>query len=218
MKKIWVYKITNPNWNIYIWQSTDIDRRLSQYVWKNCKDQPKLFNSIQKYWFINHKFEILALCEISELNDLERFYIEKYSSNSNEWLNLTSWWQNYFTHSDEVRTKMSMAQMWNKKTLWRKQSKEEIEKRVKKLRWKKRTEEFRLRMSLLKKWTKLSEDTKKKLSASLKYKNAKRIVCTKTWKIFNRCEDAANEFWIKKTTLIAMLNWQNRNRTTLIYI
>jgi len=218
MNKIWIYKFTNPNWFVYIGQSTDIDRRYNQYKWYNCKDQKKLFNSFNKYGFSNHKFEIITICSLDELNNLERFFISKYKSNSNKWLNLTSWWQDYFLHNQETKIKMSVSQLWNKKTLWRKQTVDEIEKRVQKLKWKKRTEESKRKMSEARKWIVLSEETKRKMSISFQYKNSKKIICLDTLKIFGRCKDAAEYLWIKKTTLCSMLNWQNKNKTNLIYL
>lgn len=46
----------------------------------SCKKQPRLYNSFKKYGFENHKFEIIHICEIFELNDLEVYYIELYQS------------------------------------------------------------------------------------------------------------------------------------------
>ena len=79
---IGIYKIENPNGKVYIGQSVDIEKRLHTYKSCNCKGQSLIYNSIIKYGFINHKTEIIIECSISELNDLERFYIEKFKSNN----------------------------------------------------------------------------------------------------------------------------------------
>jgi hypothetical protein len=45
---------------------------------------------------------------------------------------------------------------------------------------------------------------------------SKKVICTKTCKIYCSITDAAKEFGIKRTTLKAKLTGQNKNNTTLI--
>lgn len=45
-----------------------------------CVGQKKLYRSILKHGWLNHKFEIIELCEESRLNELEIFYIRVYNS------------------------------------------------------------------------------------------------------------------------------------------
>lgn len=85
---IGIYKITSPTGKIYIGQSINIEKRKTTYKYKNCKGQIKLFNSIQKYGWNNHKFEILEICEVSELNNKERYYQDLYCSVGINGLNL----------------------------------------------------------------------------------------------------------------------------------
>lgn len=80
--------------------------------------------------------------------------------------------------SEEHKRKISQAMMGNKNTFGRKQSKEEIEKRVESLVGKKRTEESKRKMSLSHlgkvSWMlgkKHTEETRKKISESRKGKN-----------------------------------------------
>jgi len=75
---IGIYKITNPKGRVYIGQSINVERRKYSYQSCNCKKQIRLYNSILKYGWINHKFEILCECEISELNEKERYYQDLY--------------------------------------------------------------------------------------------------------------------------------------------
>ena len=58
-----IYKITNPNNKIYIGQSTNIDNRIKRYKNLQCEGQHKLYNSIKKYGWDNHSFEIIEIVE-----------------------------------------------------------------------------------------------------------------------------------------------------------
>lgn len=56
-----------------------------------CKQQPKIYNSIKKYSWEAHLFEIIEKIEfsdISELNEKEKYWI-KYFNSLNEGLNCT---------------------------------------------------------------------------------------------------------------------------------
>jgi len=80
-KIIGIYKITSPSGKVYIGQS-----RHCLYRWKyhysklHCKRQRHLYNSLLKYGYDNHKFEILEKCNVEMLDDLEIKYIEQYNS------------------------------------------------------------------------------------------------------------------------------------------
>ncbi len=77
---IGIYKIISPSNKIYIGQSVNIRRRISNYRnLKKTEKQYRLFNSFHKYGYENHKFEIVQLCEIDELNIYERYYQELYN-------------------------------------------------------------------------------------------------------------------------------------------
>lgn len=79
-----IYKITSPTNKIYIGQSHDINSRKRAYTSALCKGQPKLYESIIKYGWKNHGFEIL--CELSNdvdqktLDDKEIEFWQYYSS------------------------------------------------------------------------------------------------------------------------------------------
>lgn len=77
---IGIYKITSPSNKIYIGQSLNIEKRLKSYQKLKCKGQIKLYNSLLKYGYYNHKVEILEICSVDELNDLEIHYIKLYNS------------------------------------------------------------------------------------------------------------------------------------------
>lgn len=74
-----IYKITSPSNRVYIGQSEDIKvSRVNRYRNNNCEGQPKLCNSIKKYGWENHTFEIIEECEVENLNCRERYWQEYY--------------------------------------------------------------------------------------------------------------------------------------------
>lgn len=108
---IGIYKITNPSEKIYIGQSLNIERRMKQYSKVQCEGQKKLYHSIKKYGWNKHIFEILLECEISELNDKERYYQDLYSSTNKNGLNILLTKSNDRSGelSQEVKDKISIS-------------------------------------------------------------------------------------------------------------
>lgn len=75
-----IYKITSPSNKIYIGSSINIERRLLNYKYLQCKQQPKLFNSLKKYGPDNHQFEIIEECKVEELINREKYWVEHLNS------------------------------------------------------------------------------------------------------------------------------------------
>jgi group I intron endonuclease len=84
---IGIYKITSPSKKVYIGQSVNIERRFLDYRKSLKKQQIKLFNSIKKYGYENHTFEVVEECEIKDLNDRERYWQDFYNVISANGLN-----------------------------------------------------------------------------------------------------------------------------------
>ena len=167
MKKIiGIYKITSPAGKIYIGQSIDIQRRFNEY--KNnrgCSVATRLYHSLKKYGFENHTTEILIECDVSELNDKEIYFIEKYQSfNTEHGMNLHSGGNNHKV-SDETREKQRLSHLgqpaWNKGI---KRTEEQKKAQSEKMKGRKASKETKLKMSLAHKGKKHTEETKKKLS------------------------------------------------------
>jgi group I intron endonuclease len=76
MNIIGIYKITNPKGKIYVGQSVNIDERKLQYKNLNAgvEKQPKIYNSIKKYGWENHIFEILEECSLDQLDEKEVYW------------------------------------------------------------------------------------------------------------------------------------------------
>lgn len=78
---IGIYKITSPSGRVYIGQSVNIKKRFQDYKnLHNVKTQIKLFRSFLKYGVDNHSFDVVCLCELDDLNELERYYQVKYKA------------------------------------------------------------------------------------------------------------------------------------------
>lgn len=80
---IGIYKITNTiTGEVYIGQSNDIARRWSEHkkIAKSQARNTKLYQAMNKYGLDSFKFEILEECNLSQLNEREKYYIEKYDS------------------------------------------------------------------------------------------------------------------------------------------
>ena len=78
-----IYKITNPEGKIYIGKSKNIEKRFSDYKRLDCKNQPLIFQSLAKYGWLNHKFEIIEECSVNLLFERENFFIEKFNTIDN---------------------------------------------------------------------------------------------------------------------------------------
>lgn len=79
--KGFIYLITSPTGKKYIGQTKNLEKRQYNYSKIYCiKTQKILYNSIIKYGWENHKFEILIECDIDELDKLEEYYIKEYNT------------------------------------------------------------------------------------------------------------------------------------------
>lgn len=75
-----IYKIISPTGGIYIGQSINWSSRFDDYKCLNCKKQVKLYYSIKKYGWENHKVELLQYFPINEIDKAEINYILEYNS------------------------------------------------------------------------------------------------------------------------------------------
>lgn len=91
-KLIGIYQITSPSNKVYIGQSWDVDRRRYVYSLGHCAAQRHLYNSLQKYGFESHQFEVLErfsdTVEQEVLDSREQFYIDLRTSEGCTLLNL----------------------------------------------------------------------------------------------------------------------------------
>jgi len=72
---IGIYKIISPSNKVYIGQSINIEKRKKYYTYVvNNIGQPSLYNSLLKYGFDNHKFEVIEECSLEQLNERETYW------------------------------------------------------------------------------------------------------------------------------------------------
>lgn len=104
-----IYKITSPTGRIYIGESSNINNRTIHYATHNCKGQPRLYNSLIKYGFTSHKFEIIEECKFEDLKCRERYWQDFYNVLSRNGLNckLTKCGEKKAVFSEETRNKIS---------------------------------------------------------------------------------------------------------------
>lgn len=90
--RTFIYKVTAPDGKVYIGQTVDLKRRLSEYKRGSVGKQPALQKSLKNFGFETHEVEVLFSGPLTkkELNAMERAYIRKFDSeNPDRGLNRT---------------------------------------------------------------------------------------------------------------------------------
>jgi len=110
-----IYKVTSPSGRIYIGKTSNYRLRLNQYRKGDNSKQRVLGNSIKKYGFNNHIFEIIDSFEsdLGYVNGKEMFWIRSYMANVNKWpkfngMNLTDGGEGQLgrPHTEETKAKI----------------------------------------------------------------------------------------------------------------
>lgn len=113
---IGIYKITSPSGKIYIGKSIDVKKRIEYYKRGHCKSQTKLYRSLVKYGYDNHKFEIIEECLEVEIDEREIFWISFFDCfNTKHGLNLQAGGQGGRA-SDETKIKISLSNTGKKRS------------------------------------------------------------------------------------------------------
>ena len=88
---IGIYKITNKcNGMSYIGQSNDIKRRWREHCNKMNIKNTLLYQAMREYGKENFSFEVIEECALVELNDKEKYYINKYNTMSPKGYNMST--------------------------------------------------------------------------------------------------------------------------------
>lgn len=199
---IGIYKITSPSNKVYIGQSIDIEKRFYYYSIKSCLKQKRLYNSLLKYGFESHLFEIIEECTIEELNKKERYYQEFYNVLGKNGLNCVYQCtkEKRRVISQEMKNKISLANKGIKNGMY----------------GIKHSEEFKAQ----RKNYKHTKENIKKISERSKggnNPNAKIVLDLGTGIFYPCVGDAAFVLGINRDTLKQRLNGRRTNKTDYIY-
>lgn len=108
--------ITSPSGRRYIGQTGNVIKRKCLYKGLKCKKQRLLYNSLAKYGFINHTFEVIALVDNEFSDEAEVNYIEYHKTywlDKKQGLNLTRG-GSCAKFTPEIKKKISKSLMGNK--------------------------------------------------------------------------------------------------------
>jgi group I intron endonuclease len=166
-----IYKITSPTGRIYIGKSKNLKQRENNYKssLEKTKSQVRLYNSIVKYGWDLHIFEIIEECEIYNLYCRERYWQDFYEVIGENGLNciLQKCEEHPAEISEKTRKKMSDSMKGDKNPMfgkdWREgKTQEELE-------------QHKINISNAQKGKKASEESKKLMSInSAKYWEGKK--------------------------------------------
>ena len=227
---IGIYKIISPSNRIYIGQSIKIEDRIKSYKNLKCKEQPKLYKSLLKYGFENHKIEILIECNESRLNELERHYQEKYDSIENG-LNCIYTKTNDKSGKSSEETKLKIS-INNRRPFLNKKHTEESKLKIsnslkgnQSRLGSKVSDKTKLKISNSHKGKKASLETKLKMSLARKgvkreySTNRERLVLDLLTGVFyNSIKEASEILGYNKVTLRNYLAGNRKNITSLIFV
>lgn len=230
---IGVYKITNPSGAVYIGSSKHMLKRFKQYKYLRHNEQCKIRNSIMKYGYENHLFEIIEECDIDILLERERFFCLKYDvlNRINLNLRIPKLGSKQISTSKEALDKISKTHKGKKLSehqkqrliesiKGKKQSAEHIEKRkmfgsnnpmfgkVGAFKGKKHTDEAKIKMSEPNKGKYLGLNN-----------NAKHVIDINTGIIYSSVKEVSILFNINYSTLKSYLNKSKlKNKTSFEFV
>jgi len=110
-----IYKITSPTGKVYVGQSVNLKRRIRDYT-NNCKSQTRVIDSFNTHGADSHSFMVIEECDISIMNDRERYWQEFYDVCGDNGLNclLTQTDTKKRKMSDQSKIKMRNSQLGKK--------------------------------------------------------------------------------------------------------
>lgn len=107
-----VYMITSPSGRIYVGSTIDVEQRILSYKYLKCKQQIKIYNSLVKYGWNNHIFEIVwagELCDMLKYETLIGWGFDVLDIDLGLNLSLPKLGDTYSSYSAETRNKMSLS-------------------------------------------------------------------------------------------------------------
>lgn len=238
-----IYKIVSPSNRVYIGQSTNVYWRWKTYrIISASQSQTRLHRSFLKHGIKNHKFEILQVCELEQLNKLEVYYIALYNSfNSKHGLNLRGGGNSGGMLSQETKERVGMAKRGKKTRPCSEETKLKISRAQKGIskknapwnKGKKLSYEQKKNIIIWNAGKKLSEEQKRRLrgwkhteEAIIKIGNASRgngfaskiVLNTETGIYYNSATEAAKIINMPNSSFAKRLSGFKENETSFIYV
>lgn len=218
---IGIYIITNLiTGKTYIGQSIDIQRRFHEHRCISHESNRHLKYALAKYGKENFKYEVLEECKEDELDERERYYIEKLKPE----YNITTGGQDSLRRfPDEIKKKISEKS----KEQWKNMSYEAKEARIKNnLKGPRKghavSEETRQKLRDKNLGKKQSPETIEKRRKTLKSKklngyvrkndaNKKKVVCIETGDIYESVKAAAESIGADPSSVSSMLKGRQKS-------
>lgn len=218
---IGIYIITNLiTGKRYIGQSIDIQRRFHDHRCISHESNRHLKYALAKYGKENFKYEVLEECDESELNEKERYYIEKLKPE----YNVANGGQDSLRrYPDEIKKKISEKS----KEQWANMSDEEKKARIKNnLKGPRKghavSEKTKQKLRDKNLGKKQSLETIEKRRETLKNKklngyvrtndaNKKKVICIETGNIYESVKSAAESIGANPTNVSAMLKGRQKS-------
>ena len=228
-----VYAIVNPNDQVYVGSTNNVDKRFYQYKGLYEISQPKLYNSLKKYGAENHKYIVIEYCEIDKLYERERFWGEQFDVlDRHKGLNLMlpGHGEKKLIMSFETKQKIGKAHKGKKL------SEEHKKALVNSIKGKKQTPEHIEKRKMVgeknpaygkayfkgKKHTKENKEYFSKIFKE-RYKgggnpNSKKVIDNNDGTIYDCAKEVAEKFNINYSTLKAWLQGVNKNEGRFEYV
>ena len=166
MKIGYIYKIINPSGKVYIGQTINLKGRLNYYKSNNCQHQKILYNSIKKYGWVNHKFEIIEECVVDDgkalLNEREIYWIDNLGSFGDGGMNCNKGGNGNVGRVCSLETRIKIG-LGNKGKIVSEEAKKKIGEFHNGKKYP-RTDETKRKIGLSKKGHIVSDETRKKIS------------------------------------------------------
>ncbi len=222
MKLTGIYKITNLiNGKFYIGQSVDIKRRFNEHRNPKRKGCKSLSLAIEKYGVNNFSFDVVELCDESDLIKLEMKYISELKPQYNR----CKGGKGPFGHVVSAESKLIISEKAKKQ--WQQLSEAEKEKRINHNLIGPRkghtvTAETKEKLRLANLGKRYSETTKKKRTATLELKKAsgwkqtnkshkKAVICNELNKMFDSVKEAAKFLSVHPSNITSNLKGRQKS-------
>ena len=213
-----VYKITNPNNDVYIGGTRNFRRRMKEYRNGKTKEQRLVNESVKTFGWVGHSMEIIHELPVDVAQDVldtyEQIYMDFYRDAGVNMLNLQSAGQRG-RHCQQTRELMSASRIGLKHS----------EKTKAKIglahAGKKISDVAKDRLRQINLGKKYSDETKRKVSMANTgggNPRAKKVINTETGVIYDCVKYAAKENNISYYKLQYYLNGRYPNKTTLKYL